>query len=308
MAKHIILGQEVVFSLGEELFCGFKTLSQEMEDSIISIFGEWYIECQDIETVLDNYLEKAADLVLEYSCAPLFTQLPKFEIYDVGQKEFNEKCVDLTCIKETYEEVLELYKEIVIQQEAEHEYREMRKAARGRIVGGGFGIGGALKGMATAGLMNAAAGAIHSIGNSLGNANSDMEAENLKKKLYSNENTILTLLVGIQVNISEHFELYTNFLSQRLDKHIYFNCDEDKSEALFRNAVNIPEKRDFLLAEAFRANPWNRDLYEYIFKNFPEERKNILELGQTYGINLRDSVEENREDAGSHEMEETIES
>ena len=54
--------------------------------------------------------------------------------------------------------------------EAERTYRELRKEYRGRIIGGGFGLGGALQGMITAGVLNLASGAAHSIFNAIGNA------------------------------------------------------------------------------------------------------------------------------------------
>lgn len=298
----MILGQEVIFSDEEVIFCFYETAKRETDDEVMRAFAKWYLECKDVETVLDNYLDKAIELVLEYSSTPLFNALPSIGIYDVSESEFREKCIDLTCVKESYDELLEIYNDIVTQQEAEHAYREMRKMARGKFVGGGFGLGAALKGMATAGLMNAAAGAVHSIGNAIGNVNSDMEAENLKKELYCQKETFVALLVGIQLNISEHFRMYIDFLSQRAGRRIYFEFDEDKSDALFRNAINIPEKRNFLLVEALKMNPWNHDLYEYIFRNFPDEKENIIEIGQEYGIDLKDSIEGNQEDVGVDEL------
>lgn len=304
MDRHVILGEEIVFSPEQELFCILKTGDQRAGQAVLSKFAEWYLECQDIETVLEKYLDAATSLILEYSSVPQFNQLKKFRMYDVGKKEFQEKCIDWECVVEAYGRIAEQYDEIIAQQEAEHEYREMRKAARGKIVGGGFGIGGALKGMATAGLMNAAAGAIHSIGNSIGNANSDMEAENLKKALYNDVDTFVVLLAGIQANMSKNFDLYINFMNQRSGGLLCMEFDEDKSEALFENAISIPKERNFLLAEAFRANPWNSDLYEYIFRNFPEERENIVEIGQAYGIDLKDSIEGSQEDVDADEMQE----
>lgn len=48
--------------------------------------------------------------------------------------------------------------------------RERQKANRGRVVGGGFGLKGAVKGMMTAGAINAATGAAYSAANGVGNA------------------------------------------------------------------------------------------------------------------------------------------
>ena len=89
-----------------------------------------------------------------------------------------------------------------IQQMVDHcltiEDREERKESRGRVVGGGFGLGGALTGMATAGAMNAVSGAGHSIINAIGNASSEWEAKVAKKKLYESDDTISVLKEGIK--------------------------------------------------------------------------------------------------------------
>lgn len=52
-------------------------------------------------------------------------------------------------IQTAYDELEEKYSKIVLSQEQQEEYRRLRKANRGRWQGGGFGVGGALKGAAT---------------------------------------------------------------------------------------------------------------------------------------------------------------
>lgn len=66
--------------------------------------------------------------------------------------------------------------------DAEAEYRKLRKASRGRWQGGGFGVGGAIKGAAEAGMMNMGTGAIHSVVNGLGNLKSELKASRQKAK------------------------------------------------------------------------------------------------------------------------------
>ena len=71
-------------------------------------------------------------------------------------------------------------KEIDEQLELEKRYREERKDARGRWQGGGFGVGGAIRGAATAGAMNAVSGAAHSMFNAIGNLKSESLAEDAR--------------------------------------------------------------------------------------------------------------------------------
>ena len=71
-----------------------------------------------------------------------------------------------------------------IRQEEEEMYRQVRKESRGRVVGGGFGLGGAIKGMAQAGMMNAASGIAHSAFNAVGNVGSGIAASSDKAAIY----------------------------------------------------------------------------------------------------------------------------
>lgn len=62
--------------------------------------------------------------------------------------------------------------------------REMKKAARGRLVGGGFGLAGAAKGIATAGIFNATTGTVYSISNAIGNAMTRNEVTKKEDAIY----------------------------------------------------------------------------------------------------------------------------
>lgn len=90
-------------------------------------------------------------------------------------------------------EVYAQYCEIRGDQENAKRSREFAKANRGRFVGGGFGIGGAAKGIAMAGAANLATGALYSVGNLLGNAVSKLGADILCDRLFSSKETITFL-------------------------------------------------------------------------------------------------------------------
>ena len=67
---------------------------------------------------------------------------------------------------------------------SERAYRSARKDGRGRVVGGGFGFSGAVKGMAAAGAINMTTGLFHGIANAVGNAASAAEAARNKRSLF----------------------------------------------------------------------------------------------------------------------------
>lgn len=76
---------------------------------------------------------------------------------------------------------------------SEVERREFRKEARGRIIGGGFGISGATQGILTAGAVNTATGLAHSLFNSIGNTISRNNMRNEAEKLYNDDRILESL-------------------------------------------------------------------------------------------------------------------
>ena len=86
-------------------------------------------------------------------------------------------------IDKAYEQLEDEYTDIVMTQEQKEEYRRLRKASRGRMVGGGFGLGGAIKGAATAGAVNMVTGIGHSLFNAVGNIATSISTSSKKSKL-----------------------------------------------------------------------------------------------------------------------------
>ncbi len=75
--------------------------------------------------------------------------------------------------------------EIELTGEQLDEYRTLRRQTRGRIIGGGFGISGAAKGIATAGLANMTIGAAHGAVNLVGKGITSITNSNKKHKIYA---------------------------------------------------------------------------------------------------------------------------
>ena len=65
------------------------------------------------------------------------------------------------------------------------------------MVGGGFGLGGALKGTATAGAINAVTGMGHSVVNAVGNVGSAISASNSKRSIYKDDDTFSFLCQAV---------------------------------------------------------------------------------------------------------------
>lgn len=94
------------------------------------------------------------------------------------------KCHSTFAVNNVLNEIASKADSIKLQQRKEEAYRERRKAYRGRFVGGGFGIEGAVKGMAMAGAANMVSGMFHSVANAFGNVGSAIKKNSRLNHLY----------------------------------------------------------------------------------------------------------------------------
>ena len=292
MATYTLFGKKIKFQDAEERVFDLMHDSIQAAHCATDDFKKWYVGCGDILTVLKGYRKYAYDLVIKYANKPMFSTLTALEIYDVSEDRYDENCLVLDEIDSAFSDIAEKYDDIVAEQELAEEYRAERKENRARVVGGGFGVGGALKGMAAAGAMNAVSGMGHSIANAIGNAASAAEAASSKKALYNSNDTYITLARALHNDVINCYFAHKEFINKIKANYYVDNYDIDRGEALFESAKKVVEKQPELLSNSFSCYPWNEDLLNFIFVNHKSERKNVWDIAKRYHIDLRKIAEE----------------
>ena len=169
------------------------------------------------------------------------------------------------------EDLFGAYKNIIQQNEDEHEYREQRKENRGRFVGGGFGLGGAISGSLKAGALNMATGLGHSVFNSIGNAISNYEASKKLKELYELPQCRDILLNAVNILVNNIWLIMINDVYQL---SIAADQEMKKSEAIFNNVINgrIPkEKTKAALLDVLSINPLKGQAYDELVEYLDQD-------------------------------------
>ena len=292
MVKYSLFGQTVVFDDPAERFYDLMHASQQASEAASDQFASWYKQCGNIEAVLDNYDEVVRIILTNLSFQPLYSQLTDYEIYDISQEIYWNRCVHYTNAAAAVQDVEQQYLSILRQHDAEKQYRQMRKDSRGRWQGGGFGLSGALKGAAQAATLNAVSGLGHSAFNAIGNAGSALSESYEKGELYRSTDVQDKLLKGIIADLTAVFGEHMTVVNERRLNHIRSAFDRNKSSALFDNAKKLPEKRLELLRQAFSLCPWNQELVRYIFVNFPNERKSMCAAANRFSVDLSVCMED----------------
>lgn len=161
MSTYILFGQQISFSEAQDRYSRLVSAYINALFATTTEFTTWYHACGSIEKVLQGYVSEADRLISKYVNGPLYEQLLDLEIYDVGKETYRDDCMVLEPAQTACRKFKGLIQKVNDAKDAEIEYRELRKQNRSRVVGGGFGLSGALKGMATAGAINAIVSSMH---------------------------------------------------------------------------------------------------------------------------------------------------
>lgn len=264
-----------------------EVIAKFKKEKLKSMYPGLYVdESHTIVPILESFFSD-----MEIYTQPIVERFIKYfrknEIYDITGELFREKYAKRFIEKEPFGElqvlidkVNELYQEI---DERQIE-REIADASRGRIVGGGFGVKGAVKGMVTASVMN-----------SIRDSSYRRKMENEKS---SDRDNVIQLL-GKLKDSEEAAEIFSisianyvaclygafNEVNESLGIKISCNIDTDRCKALIESAKVVPERRKELLLQAINLDPTYKDVYFMILENYGDET-NALQKAATDVLGL----------------------
>ena len=276
MSKHLLFGQTIVFADAEDNYYELQAFFSKQISKADDDFESWYTSQNNSANVINNVTEYFEKTVKDLILNPLYPSLAsKYEIVGVSKSDYLRSCLDISELYSIRDEAVAVYEDIQECMDAEIAEREEEEEWRraGQI---SFGVGDSLK--------NAVSNAAHGAAKAGGNAASRERAAQQKRKLYEEiKKPLLDALINsLNINLTNH----TNFVNGKQPHSIEATFDQERSNAYLDNAKTLPQKRTELLVEAFKACPWNKKVYTYIFKNCPEERKDLLQVAKYYRIDL----------------------
>lgn len=159
--------------------------------------------------------------------------------------------------------------------EAERQAREYRKASRGRMVVGGFGVKGAVKGMAMAGTYNLASGLLHSGANAIGNSISRSRSQKELQNLYENE-----LRESVSVAIKTCVQVIGVIIIAELGLDVPDGIEE-RVTTLFNNFSKVPkEDQPVVAAQIITLAPWDARTYMLLLPKFGDPDGELYKLAK----------------------------
>ncbi|WP_202866390.1 hypothetical protein [Cohnella sp. AR92] len=283
----------------------FEELAEEARQRMAGNFDTRYRSLDDLIRYGDDDSESYYNSALEHAV----DMLRSLGIYNVNISRFSDIALEHSGYWESsFSDIREKFQELTDYKEAKKDYRASRKAGRGRLVGGGFGVGGALKGMAMAGSANMATGLLHSFTNALGNAATSAEVSSMKGKIFKNPETRRSLSISVYLDIFSVHMAVVECLNDRELSLVAESYDADQYEesAIMYNNIrngNV-RKQDLtrLIAEILQKYPFDMDYFDLALEHVAEENRNdLIEYARLFKMPIDERLREIHEANASRE-------
>ncbi|MEH6733543.1 MAG: TM2 domain-containing protein [Shewanella sp.] len=279
-----VLGRELTFSKSRKEYINLRGEFAKLARSASAQFGETYNDYEGISQFIDKGMQDGLELISE-ALSIASNRLVELGDYSSTVESFYEEYFKpYSEYEQKFDVISEEFMQIYLDDEELKNYRSERKGNRGRLIGGGFGVGGAVQGMAMAGAANMAVGAVHSVFNFVGNVISDSKKQKKLDELF-NENTLELIQNAIHQDIlNVHLALFNALADKGLVSKdgAVTNEDYKKSTSILQNVkkgvISDKEKIKTALFQSIQLNPFNEEAYHILMTDFPESQKEMNAL------------------------------
>ena len=281
----------VVFRLGDNkyisvsksnlFYAPINTDSNKKIEELYNSFRIFITDVNDLKGLTDTASDEAdrnISKLMEYYVKKLVS-LGIFE-YDI--KNFADECGSDVLLSNS-----NAFASIMSQIEDVSDYadhlsykRNVERASRSQWQGGGFGLGGAIKGAITAGALNAATGAFRSVGDSMTDAG---DRDSIKSKYESivNSTNKNALLQDFYRCLLYTRKAFFSILHRRTgwDANGILQTRYEEYGAKLKNIdmISDPATKEQVFFEVLSESPFNQDAIKYAFTNY-----------ERYGLNIGD--------------------
>lgn len=289
MATYEIGGYTLNFTDDYYEYGKIKTLLTKQADIALDFYNDLYDKYGNVERLLDNGEEEISRIVLVVFNG--FKQIAlQRGIYDFSEKKLFNSYEYEKIIKPISEAIHDIRVQLAIinsDEENAKKERELRKATRARVVGGGFGLTGALKGMAMAGAINMGTGLLHGSVNTVGNLFTSISASSDRRSLYKDAKEYLK--EALLNSLSSLLPFLCNVLNVKA------GVNYSKEQAILKNILDgsfgdFDLRKPFV--DAFLAYPFDDALYKSYLMAYPEEQLNIVKMSIDFGVSLDEFLED----------------
>ena len=285
--NEVYLNHPLRFSEGQCKYLSTTYNYMKLAQQASEQYGRMYLDYKDFKTFLKTGIEDGYRLIGRY-LEMAVQELVSLGFYDVNTKvltsEYGEfVCEDWSKVENIVDELCQSSNREVAEAE---QYRAMRKASRGRLVGGGFGIKGAAKGIALAGAFNAITGLAHSGVNAIGNSNTRVTQQRKLNDYYSSNETLQTLKQCIAICIQKLGAVVLEYQGLYRPENIVGTEDmKERVRALRNNYSRVPDNEKSSVAiQMLTLDPMDLDTYQFLLQQYGDQDGVLFKLSDIIGF------------------------
>lgn len=261
-----------------------------------SSFYDGYTNCNDILQKTSSDFQKSICPVIDEIKKELISVERYDWDYDTIYQYANEKGY-LNPFYAAFDSVCEKIISVNEDLEAQKQYRQERKDNRARWEGGSYGgtVIDNYAHQASLGMRNVAEGMGHSFVNAIGNSFSKMAANSELKQIFSNPETRSAIQEGVFASAFALHHVLIHLISETKEDVIWGVPSENDMETAQRLLNNLKsgavpkEKTDQIYQEILTLYPYSLDLFETMLASFGDEKGELGELADYYGVDLQSS-------------------
>lgn len=297
----LLLGRNIPFDASLDVYLSYRHLFEEAASKISEEFvEEFYKKYRDMDALVQN-LEGDIAGIFESAISQINRILTGKGIFGISDDEIFE-CLTQYCGQtlDEIDDITERYVAIINQQNAMTEYRKQRKASRTRVIGGGFGPKGYIKGRVEAGVLNATTGMMHSFVNAIGDTRTAMRVSSEKDKLFKEYGIRNKLGAAIRHDIENMHLVCIDLLNSHTNTQICKFTEEDAARAAkIQHDLeddSIPANRiEDAVIYMLVTYPFYPRYYKTAVKLLPHKIEQMVDFACSFGIDILSLYEDIQE-------------
>lgn len=264
---------------GTELYASIIGSFSIFMESTSQLANTMYNYAGDIREVLETipeYCESIIESLMEFINNGLYA----FDI-NLSLEEFLLKYSSKyeLSYEKYYSQVVQAYAEICEEEEGLRRYREAVKASRGRWMGGGFGVKGAIKGAITAGMLNCASDFIHSFSDSKIERNDSEVIRRKLNELYRSDKAKVLLCGSFKKIVLNLYKAFMDEIKPVMGDCYSYDINYEKAKTLYDSTMKFEKDSTVIkenIAKCIYMYPADTRYIEAIMEDIRKEEENDL--------------------------------
>ncbi len=207
---------------------------------------------------IDSCLEAVVDILIR-------NQILKWDVVDIKAEQPSEFIYERNF---RYKSVLSQYNEILDYEKSLNVQKQIERGSRSQWQGGGFGLGGAIKGAINAKMMNMATDAVRGIGDGATDAADSRKIEKTKKDFLS-DSVANRLRWGYEDCLDNALDfLVKQFESKGISSAVVINRFQKDVCNTVSNLSKVNNDQKFeIVKKLVEENPYNTNVINYLLEN-----------------------------------------